>query len=121
MPARPAGPPGRPSGDEPCGPSPELETEKDRVISMKFRPLHDRVVVEPLEEDEKTAGGIIIPDTDQEKPMQGQVLAAGPGARADDGKLVALHVKRGDKVPYGRGGGTAGTVAGQSTPKTREE
>src|SRR3546814_3899058 len=69
---------------------------------MKFRPLHDRVVVEPLEEDEKTAGGIIIPDTAKEKPMQGKVLAAGPGARGDDGKLVALDVKKGDKVLYGK-------------------
>src|SRR3546814_19274466 len=97
MPARPAGPPGRPSGDEPCGPSPELETEKDRVISMKARPLHDRVVVELLEEDEKTAGGILIPDTAKEKPMHGKVLAPGPAARGAHGKLVALEGKHGDK------------------------
>src|SRR3546814_11106337 len=106
MPARPAGPPGRPSGDEPCGPSPELETEKDRVISMQFRPLHDRVVVEPLEENEKTAGGIIIPDTAKEKPMQGKILAAGAGARGEDGKLVSLDVTTGDKVLYGKWSGT---------------
>ena len=79
---------------------------------MKFRPLHDRVVVEPLEEEEKTAGGIIIPDTAKEKPMQGKVLAVGPGSRGEDGKLVALDVKKGDKVLYAKYAGTEFKVDG---------
>jgi chaperonin GroES len=65
---------------------------------MKFRPLHDRVVVEPLEEEEKTAGGIIIPDTAKEKPMQGKVLSVGAGSRGEDGKLVPLDVKMDGKT-----------------------
>ena len=65
---------------------------------MKFRPLHDRVVVKRVEEDTKTKGGIIIPDTAQEKPMQGEVIAVGPGARDESGKLVALDVKKGDQI-----------------------
>ena len=73
---------------------------------MKFRPLHDRVVVRRLDGEEKTAGGIIIPDTAKEKPQQGEVVAVGPGARGDDGKLVALDVKKGDKVLFGKWSGT---------------
>ncbi len=73
---------------------------------MKFRPLHDRVVVEALDQEEKTAGGIIIPDTAQEKPMQGKVVAVGPGARGEDGKVVPLEVKKGDRVLYGKWSGT---------------
>jgi chaperonin GroES len=68
---------------------------------MKFRPLHDRVVVRRIEEDMKTTGGIIIPDTAKEKPMQGKVIAVGPGARDDCGKLVPLDVKKGDRVLFG--------------------
>ena len=69
---------------------------------MKFRPLHDRVVVRRVEEETKTAGGIIIPETAQEKPSQGEVLAVGPGARGEDGKIVALDVKVGDTVIFGK-------------------
>jgi chaperonin GroES len=73
---------------------------------MKFRPLHDRVVVRRIEEDTKTAGGIIIPDTAKEKPMQGEVIAVGPGARDEAGKLVPLEVKPGDRVLFGKWSGT---------------
>ncbi len=73
---------------------------------MKFRPLHDRVVVRRIDEDQKTAGGIIIPDTAAEKPQTGKVIAVGPGARDDDGKIVPLDVKAGDKVLFGKWSGT---------------
>lgn len=73
---------------------------------MKFRPLHDRVVVEPLEQEEKTAGGIIVPDTAQEKPVQGKVVAVGPGARGEDGALQPPDVKKGDTILYGKYSGT---------------
>ena len=73
---------------------------------MKFRPLHDRVVVRRIEEETKTAGGIIIPDTAKEKPMQGEVIAVGPGARNEKGELVALDVKSGDTVLFGKWSGT---------------
>jgi chaperonin GroES len=80
---------------------------------MKFRPLHDRVVVKRLDGEEKSAGGIIIPDTAKEKPQQGEVVAAGPGARGDDGKLVTLDVKKGDKVLFGKWSGTEVKIDGQ--------
>ena len=80
---------------------------------MKFRPLHDRVLVRRLEEDERTSGGIIIPDTAKEKPMQGEVLAVGPGARGDDGKLVALDVKPGDRILFGKWSGTEVKIDGE--------
>jgi chaperonin GroES len=73
---------------------------------MKFRPLHDRVVVRRVEEDTKTAGGIIIPDSAQEKPQQGEIIAVGPGARDESGKIVPLDVKKGDKVLFGKWSGT---------------
>ncbi len=73
---------------------------------MKFRPLHDRVLVKRVEEEAKTRGGIIIPDTAKEKPMQGEVLAVGPGARGDKGELVAPDVKPGDRVLFGKWSGT---------------
>jgi chaperonin GroES len=73
---------------------------------MKFRPLHDRVVLRRLDEEQKTTGGIIIPDTAAEKPQQGEVLAVGPGARGDDGKIQPLDVKKGDKVLFGKWSGT---------------
>ena len=73
---------------------------------MKFRPLHDRVVVRRLEAEEKTAGGIIIPDTAKEKPMEGEIVAAGPGARDEAGKLVPLDVKEGDRILFGKWSGT---------------
>ena len=80
---------------------------------MKFRPLHDRVVVRRLESEEKTAGGIIIPDTAKEKPQQGEVVAVGPGARDESGKLNALDVKVGDKVLFGKWSGTEVKIDGQ--------
>ena len=79
---------------------------------MKFRPLHDRVLVKRLDAEEKTAGGIIIPDTAKEKPMQGEVVAAGSGVRGDDGKLVALDVKAGDRVLFGKWSGTEVKIDG---------
>ena len=79
---------------------------------MKFRPLHDRVVVRRLEEEEKTAGGIIIPDTAKEKPMQGEILAVGPGARNEKGEVVALDVQVGDRVLFGKWSGNEVTLDG---------
>src|SRR6476660_5402211 len=80
---------------------------------MKFRPLHDRVVVRRVEEDTKTAGGIIIPDTAKEKPMQGEIVAVGPGARDEQGKVVPLAVKAGDRVLFGKWSGTEVKIDGQ--------
>ena len=80
---------------------------------MKFRPLHDRVVVKRVEEDTKTKGGIIIPDTAQEKPMQGEIVAAGPGARDESGKLTPLEVKSGDRVLFGKWSGTEVKIDGE--------
>ncbi|MGH7014819.1 MAG: co-chaperone GroES [Stellaceae bacterium] len=80
---------------------------------MKFRPLHDRVVVRRLKQEEKTAGGIIIPDTAQEKPQEGEVTAAGPGARDDDGKLHPPEVKAGDRVLFGKWSGTEVKLDGE--------
>src|SRR5580698_5969429 len=79
----------------------------------KFRPLHDRVVVRRLNAEEKTAGGIIIPDTAKEKPMEGEVVAAGPGARNEAGALVALDVKAGDRVLFGKWSGTEVKIDGE--------
>jgi chaperonin GroES len=73
---------------------------------MKFRPLHDRVVVRRIEAEEKSAGGIIIPDTAQEKPMEGKVVAVGPGTRNEQGQLVPLDVKEGDRILFGKWSGT---------------
>ena len=80
---------------------------------MKFRPLHDRVLIRRVEGEEKTAGGIIIPDTAKEKPMEGEVVAAGPGARGDDGKLQPMDVKAGDRVLFGKWSGTEVKLDGQ--------
>ena len=80
---------------------------------MKFRPLHDRVVVKRLEGEEKTKGGIIIPDTAKEKPQEGQIIAVGAGARDETGKLVPLDVKEGDKVLFGKWSGTEVKIDGQ--------
>jgi chaperonin GroES len=80
---------------------------------MKFRPLHDRVVVKRVEEDTKTAGGIIIPDTAKEKPQQGEVVAVGPGARDEQGKVIALEVKPGDRVLFGKWSGTEVKIDGE--------
>jgi chaperonin GroES len=80
---------------------------------MKFRPLHDRVVVRRLNAEEKTAGGIIIPDTAKEKPMEGEIVAAGPGARNEAGALVALDVKAGDRILFGKWSGTEVKIDGE--------
>jgi chaperonin GroES len=79
---------------------------------MKFRPLHDRVFVKRVEEEQKTKGGIIIPDTAKEKPMQGEVLAVGPGVRNDKGELVALDVQVGDRILFGKWSGTEVKIDG---------
>src|SRR5215471_9192994 len=80
---------------------------------MKFRPLHDRVVVRRVESDEKTAGGIIIPDTAKEKPQEGEVIAVGPGARGEDGVIHPLDVKVGDRVLFGKWSGTEVKLDGE--------
>jgi len=80
---------------------------------MKFRPLHGRVVVKRVDEDTNSAGGIIIPDTAQEKPSQGDVIAVGPGARGDDGNIVALDVKKGDRILFGKWSGTEVKIDGE--------
>lgn len=87
---------------------------------MQFKPLHDRIVVEPLEREEKTAGGIIVPDTAQEKPMQGKVLVTGPGARGEDGTLLPLEVKKGDTILYGKYSGTEVNIDGKDILIMRE-
>ncbi len=80
---------------------------------MKFRPLHDRVVVRRIEADQKTAGGIIIPDTAKEKPQEGEIQAVGPGARDESGKIQALDVKVGDRVLFGKWSGTEVKIDGE--------
>ena len=80
---------------------------------MKFRPLHDRVVVKRIDAEEKTRGGIIIPDTAKEKPQQGEVIAVGPGARGEDGVIVALDVKKGDKILFGKWSGSEVKIDGE--------
>jgi chaperonin GroES len=80
---------------------------------MKFRPLHDRVLIESLESEEKTAGGIIIPDTAKEKPQEGKVIAVGPGAKSEDGKTISMDVKVGDRVLFGKWSGTEVKVDGK--------
>jgi len=80
---------------------------------MKFRPLHDRVVVRRVDAEEKTAGGIIIPDTAKEKPQQGEVLAVGPGGRDESGKLTPLDVKAGDRILFGKWSGTEVRIDGE--------
>ena len=90
------------------------------VEAMKFRPLHDRVVVRRLEEDAKTAGGIIIPDTAKEKPIQGEVIAAGPGLRGENGQLVPLDVKKGDRVLFGKWSGSEVKIDGEELAIMKE-
>jgi chaperonin GroES len=80
---------------------------------MEFRPLHDRVLVRRIEQEAKTTGGIIIPDTAQEKPMEGEIIAVGPGARGEDGKLQPLDVKTGDRVLFGKWSGTEIKIDGE--------
>ena len=83
------------------------------MAEINFRPLHDRVVVRRIESDEKSAGGIIIPDTAKEKPQEGEVIAVGPGARDDAGKVNALDVKAGDRVLFGKWSGTEVKLNGE--------
>ena len=80
---------------------------------MAFRPLHDRVLIRRVESEEKTAGGIIIPDTAKEKPMEGEVVAAGPGARGEDGELQPMDLKAGDRVLFGKWSGTEVKLEGE--------
>ncbi len=87
---------------------------------MKIKPLADRVVIKPSPAEEKTKGGIILPDTAKEKPVVGEVVAAGPGRRGDDGKLIAMELKVGDKVLYGKYSGTEVTLDGQEYLIMRE-
>jgi chaperonin GroES len=88
---------------------------------MKFRPLHDRVVVRRVDAEEKTAGGIIIPDTAKEKPQQGEVLAVGPGKRDETGKLIPLDVKQGDQILFGKWSGTEVKVDGDDLLIMKED
>ena len=88
---------------------------------MKFRPLHDRVVVRRIDAEEKTAGGIIIPDTAKEKPQQGEVLAVGPGKRDETGKLVALDVKEGNQILFGKWSGTEVKIDGEDLLIMKED
>ena len=87
---------------------------------MKFRPLHDRVVVRRLEGDDRSSGGIIIPDTAREKPMQGEILAVGQGARNEKGQLVALDVKPGDRILFGKWSGTEVKIDGEDLVVAKE-
>jgi len=84
-----------------------------REIPMSFRPLHDRVLVRRVEAEEKTAGGIIIPDSAKEKPAEGEIVAVGSGARSEDGKVTPLDVKEGDRVLFGKWSGTEVSVNGE--------
>jgi chaperonin GroES len=84
-----------------------------RRLAVKFRPLHDRVVVERIDSEAKSAGGIIIPDTAKEKPSQGEVIAVGPGGRDESGKLIPIDVKVGDRVLFGKWSGTEVKIDGQ--------
>ncbi len=97
----------------PVNGSDRLHNSLGKVQTMKFRPLHDRVVVRRVESEEKTAGGIIIPDTAKEKPSEGEVVAVGSGVRDDAGNLVALDVKAGDRVLFGKWSGTEVKIDGQ--------
>ncbi len=87
---------------------------------MKIKPLADRIVIKPSPAEEKTKGGIILPDTAKEKPVIGEVVAVGPGRKADDGKIIALDIKVGDKVLYGKYSGTEVTIDGQEYLIMRE-
>jgi chaperonin GroES len=91
-----------------------------RRLSMKFRPLQDRVVIRPIEQEAKTAGGILIPDTAKEKPMEGEVIAVGPGARSEDGRILPLDVKVGDRVLFGKWSGTEIKVDGEDVVTMKE-
>ncbi len=90
------------------------------MSDLKIKPLADRVVVKPMEAEEKTKGGIILPDTAKEKPVEGTIVAAGPGKKSDDGKLMEMEVKVGNKVLYGKYSGTEVTIEGEEYLIMRE-
>jgi chaperonin GroES len=90
------------------------------MSKLNINPLGDRIVVKPMEAEEKTKGGIILPDTAKEKPVEGTIVAVGPGRKSDDGKVVELEVKVGDKVLYGKYGGTEVTIGGEEYLIMRE-
>jgi chaperonin GroES len=90
-------------------------------MKMKINPLNDRVIVKRVEEEQKTAGGIIIPDTAKEKPQEGEVVAVGPGKRDDDGKRIALEVKEGDRILFGKYAGTEIKINGEEHIFMRED
>src|ERR1700754_3770692 len=92
---------------------PKANLSHSRRVPMKFRPLHDRVVVKRIDAESKSAGGIIIPDTAQEKPSQGEVIAVGPGGRDEAGKLIPIDIKVGDRVLFGKWSGTEVKIDGQ--------
>ena len=91
----------------------QLIYNKEGVTHMAFRPLHDRVLVRRIEADEKTAGGIIIPDTAKEKPQEGEIVAVGSGSKAEDGKVTPLDVKAGDRILFGKWSGTEVKLDGE--------
>jgi chaperonin GroES len=93
--------------------SAKMQINSQRGITMSFRPLHDRVLVRRVEAEEKTAGGIIIPDSAKEKPAEGEIVSVGSGARAEDGKVTPLDVKAGDRVLFGKWSGTEVKVDGE--------
>src|SRR4051812_10358967 len=97
-----------------------MAKEKEKDSSLKVRPLDDRVVVEPLEAEDKTAGGILLPDTAKQKPQRGRVLAVGPGKLLDNGQRAALSLGKGDEVIYGRYAGNDIEVAGREIKIVRE-
>ena len=90
------------------------------MSNIKMKPLADRVIIKPLEAEEKTKGGIILPDTAKEKPVEGTIVAAGPGRKTDDGKIIAMDVKIGDTVLYGKYSGTDVTIEGEEYLIMRE-
>src|SRR5215467_13841209 len=108
------------SYQSPARSQPRIGMFETREGSMKFRPLQDRVLIRRIEEEEKTKGGIIIPDTAKEKPMEGEVVAAGPGTRHDDGKLRPLDVKVGDRVLFGKWSGTEIKIDGEDFVVAKE-
>jgi chaperonin GroES len=103
----------QPPGDIPATAITRPNRPLNEEIPMKFRPLHDRVVVKRLDAEEKTAGGIIIPDTAQEKPSQGEITAVGPGGRDESGKLIPIDLKVGDRVLFGKWSGTEVKIDGE--------
>src|ERR671933_762769 len=104
---------GRPPRCPPAGPAPRAGMREGAIRMVKFRPLHDRVVVRRIDAEEKTSGGIIIPDTAKEKPMEGEVIAVGPGARNEQGQLVPPDVRAGDRVLFGKWSGTEVRIEGE--------